>query len=997
MVTNASRKACKKHAFSIFCAFLLMTNGMAQLNLSQTPHGLDFRPVTSGKLTFWETSSHPSDSGFTILSVYDGKRNTILDKAIYGMNYEVQVSGDNALFKRYYNNNGLYYYKDGTVLPLGESFSKPWNTTALISGNQAVWVKTNGVELGYYNGSVITELGITPFDNRKKTLLSLIGKNLTYQTEDGDYILLHWEIAPLGPTSLITNGDASLVKLNSHPNPTGLATQGTKLTWVEFDGNDNEIFYYGGEFNGSTSQQLTNNTIDDNNPVVTPSGKVAWLGEGEVNFFQNGQVTTLITDQAEKAQPQFSGELLTWQQKISGLSVGYDLYCYNGTSIFKLNDEPVASLYSYEPTASSEKYIAWPEDSSVRFFDGTTTGEIRLTDFRDIRVSGSTLVWVKGYGDDVYQYDMEKGDVSNFKIENTTFGKCQRADEFYVSFSSKDSLPQGVIGLDFSIRYDTALYYPTGNFLLYASPLTYTKAAVNGALAGELFVSIYLNGAPEGTYINGKGKLIRVELAQKKPGQNNFSYLTTGQVELSYVNGSFKSYPADTGYIKKSQEITGQLIYLEDYTNKIIYDPSNATSYLPTFISFSVNSYCRPPLTATATPDLNGAFVIPAAPVNISFSRDIPGDTAISGTDVMPVINSADRNQALAIANYSYSNPTVFELIAADVNLDGKVSSGDVSLISSRTINIYNEFPQQGNYIWSGSKYVPSPSYTRSKDWLFIDSLGLTYLKSQKSDRDHVPTIPNCLPLYSFIAGNSCLLSYTGILLGDVARSWQTINGQTLRTAEMGKVVMDFLHPTVLGENQYRIPIQIMAPGKVSGFDFTLHYDSSIFLVSGVVKNEKYANLGLEYNDILSKELKVASYDDQGFTAGETVMYIQLRAKDPFLLNTGVLKVVAYINGEAVPVENGIITAMDAKTEAGSIRITPNPTSGMVLVQSEKISGPVKIEVLNFSGDLQKSFVSTSDDNSFKKEVDLSDLMPGAYLLKITGNNTVLIEKLVKL
>src|SRR6185312_4740036 len=129
----------------------------------------------------------------------------------------------------------------------------------------------------------------------------------------------------------------------------------------------------------------------------------------------------------------------------------------------------------------------------------------------------------------------------------------------------------------------------------------------------------------------------------------------------------------------------------------------------------------------TSNADDNGIlrFNVSGSTAGLQVYRDIAGDKDMPPllcSNVQSAINSMDRNLALSISNFTLANPTVYQLMAADVNLDGKVSAGDASLISSRSVNAYNcEFPQAGNYEWNGSDFVPTAAYVPSADWLFID------------------------------------------------------------------------------------------------------------------------------------------------------------------------------------------------------------------------------------------------------------------------------------
>lgn len=69
-----------------------------------------------------------------------------------------------------------------------------------------------------------------------------------------------------------------------------------------------------------------------------------------------------------------------------------------------------------------------------------------------------------------------------------------------------------------------------------------------------------------------------------------------------------------------------------------------------------------------------------------------------------------------------------------------------------------------------------------------------------------------------------------------------------------------------------------------------------------------------------------------------------------------------------------------------NLSVFPNPTKGIIKVSGSKID---KIEVHSISGAMVKS-------NFNENQIDLSDLNNGIYLLKITGNDKLVVKKIIK-
>jgi hypothetical protein len=80
-----------------------------------------------------------------------------------------------------------------------------------------------------------------------------------------------------------------------------------------------------------------------------------------------------------------------------------------------------------------------------------------------------------------------------------------------------------------------------------------------------------------------------------------------------------------------------------------------------------------------------------------------------------------------------------------------------------------------------------------------------------------------------------------------------------------------------------------------------------------------------------------------------------------------------------------------------NLSVYPNPTTGITTVSLEFIlNTETKIEIYNLSGSLVQSekLINTSGDT--KKQIDISNLTSGVYLLKVSANNKYKTIKIVK-
>jgi hypothetical protein len=77
--------------------------------------------------------------------------------------------------------------------------------------------------------------------------------------------------------------------------------------------------------------------------------------------------------------------------------------------------------------------------------------------------------------------------------------------------------------------------------------------------------------------------------------------------------------------------------------------------------------------------------------------------------------------------------------------------------------------------------------------------------------------------------------------------------------------------------------------------------------------------------------------------------------------------------------------------------VYPNPTTGITTVEIEiSLNTESTIEIYNLSGSLvqsEKLFLTSGDT---KKQIDISNLTNGIYILKVSGNNQFKTIKVIK-
>ncbi|MEL7146766.1 MAG: hypothetical protein AAFO69_10390, partial [Bacteroidota bacterium] len=269
---------------------------------------------------------------------------------------------------------------------------------------------------------------------------------------------------------------------------------------------------------------------------------------------------------------------------------------------------------------------------------------------------------------------------------------------FFVSIEAVNPVSSEVLGLDFCLQYDTAMMSPTGDAVVrevvnggnnaYAD-YSISINAEAGTLNGVIFLT---SAAPFPTYFSGSGAVIDIEFEPSTsfvPGASADVTLC-GVSEATLTSGNINHCRTSSTTFNSVNDptFTGTLKYWDRNNRVLGYDAANPTAFLVTTIN-GVDSTCMATGTETFVPDLNGNFIFDNSEGSyLQIDRDIPGNFSGTGvcTNVMNWINGADQTRAMRIATLDPTFiPTVYQVVAADVNQDGVVNAGDVTLIAARS------------------------------------------------------------------------------------------------------------------------------------------------------------------------------------------------------------------------------------------------------------------------------------------------------------------------
>lgn len=572
---------------------------------------------------------------------------------------------------------------------------------------------------------------------------------------------------------------------------------------------------------------------------------------------------------------------------------------------------------------------------------------------------------------------------------------------------------ENIIGFDATLQYDTTKVYPTGYVTVYDGPVEsqFTNYATNiSKEKGLMNIAIFLNSyAPVGTSWNGTGNVFCVGFKKKEDYTfDNQSYFEIHQLIESYISGIRKTNKISKFYSNlKDTVFSGQLVFWKD-SQPIRWDEDNPGKYAITNI-YGTDSTCYPLSGKYNQPNVSGKFSFDIhTGQRIHIDRNIKGETP-----VMSVINGYDAFHVLQVVlNIQDWVPDVFQIIAMDVNMDGTVSSGDVSQINKRTVRIIDEFHQAWNYNDADEKTLDNPS----KDWVFInqsfiDSLPAYSISSLYPDDDQsgfskwrVPIVPHCLEIPS---SNECELEdqvYTGILLGDIDGNYATrsIDGKLKSTGDLSDTVYLDQGKCIVTERYIDIPVFYQASGKNAALDFILKYDLDKIKYLETIEAVDNNLISLANTWGPDSTLYFTCLSSYSLPVNSQICKLRFEKTVSSISEVTNLfqPIEAYLNGN--PVNLNIHKPGKYKNQNPDEEITnsgqnfylnayPNPTKNILHIE---LSDDSFIEVIDLAGKIVlKSYAISNKHNS----IQLGFMPSGLYILKVKNNENLKYKKIIKL
>ena len=548
------------------------------------------------------------------------------------------------------------------------------------------------------------------------------------------------------------------------------------------------------------------------------------------------------------------------------------------------------------------------------------------------------------------------------------------------------------IGYDFKVSYDKAKVTPTGNItinsdLINPSYATYLTNIVDST--SSMNVTVFFNAnAPIDTYFNGVGKLLSIEFNKTANFKSNDStMLSIPSLTESYRTTVGHKLVTDGAYISyKDSTFTGSINFWFD-NSPIKYDALNPANYLITNVK-STDLNCTANNKSTVTPDLTGKFTYSIWNGKaFSIERDIQNTT-----NVHSVINSMDAYYTAQVNIKTKAFiPTVFQLIAMDVNGDGVISAGDATQINQRGVMNQPEFYQASNPV---------------KDWKFIDSttvannvaykISSTYPENDGIgfSAERVPSIPLCLAVPVTDYDNCPVIKtekYYGILLGDIDGSYAGIasNGTLKSANSTSKDVILDLSNAVYGNGIVTIPISISFDSTVVAFDVDLSVNNQKLTNVNAINNP--SNYMLNWNFVPSNNtLSIGTYSTNKILPQENVISLVFATNTTTLSAADFTSTLALINGKAASFKvNNSTTGIQNLASNLNINVYPNPATDKLNIE---VSENAKVQILDLTG---KVIMETAVIANQIQTLEVNNLANGVYTVKVSNDKFVKMQKVV--
>ncbi|MBN2484599.1 MAG: T9SS type A sorting domain-containing protein [Bacteroidales bacterium] len=534
---------------------------------------------------------------------------------------------------------------------------------------------------------------------------------------------------------------------------------------------------------------------------------------------------------------------------------------------------------------------------------------------------------------------------------------CSGSDVFCVPVVTTAAVAD-VIGYDIEMLYDNSKVTPTGIVIVGEELIAdrdWTSYSYNVVNESLIRISIYFNGtAPAGTEFTGEGTVFCVEFSRNY----NFGDVDTAEFTIPLISESYANFVSDiddniTGTYRTIQEtiFNGSLSFWSD-NSPIAY--VNGTNLITEIYGDVTGNN----VATNVTPNANGQFVYDITNgTNITISRDIANTT-----NVQTVINGYDAylTSKVSVEDASF-RPNVYQIIAMDVNRDGRIAAGDITQISQRAVSRLDQFSQ--DWVWVASATVlNNPSYRISDAYPRPDAdaaNGVGY------SRNLVPVPSNLIEL-PIDHTSSCISigteNYKGIMVGDADGSYSSIPADiNLKSGAEELIIVDLAQRSIFASYSSAVKsIDLQFKGEFAS-DLKVKSNNGLTVTTNIINDELHISA---YGDVKSDDLAILSFE--GTIVVNEVALSNINGENNIEVELKSASSPSNING----------------TSVDDIKLYPNPVKTELQVS---VNTDSKLEIYNAAG----ARVLSVDVFNGVNSVNVSFLPKGVYVAKFISNEKV--------
>jgi hypothetical protein len=644
-----------------------------------------------------------------------------------------------------------------------------------------------------------------------------------------------------------------------------------------------------------------------------------------------------------------------------------------------------------------------------------------------------------------------------YRVKNVT-QSCDQTSYLMPVAVSNTYTVDNVIGYDVVLTYDASKLTPTGNVYvannLYSNAAhieTATSITTPSGSNGTMQITLNFNGnAPASAEFNGtNADIFTVQFMKTTAftGVDSANVAITSILE-SYITGVItKTANAGKAYSFQNQNYPANLLFWSD-NQAIKYNSSNPNAFLITNVNGTVST------TGTATA-ASTALTIPNTVTGVVAGMEVVADGVPAGATVASVLGTtvtlstattaaltttpvafvaatevqpntaglfthlltngqqvrisrdiSDNNSVQLLVNGADAvlgktlllngnfTPSVYQVIALDVNLDGVVSAGDISQIKQRATLAIPEFRQAWNYSETGES-----NGHPSKDWIFVDQTRVAnnaayQISATFPANDNVGYSKSKVPVVPFsIDANvtnyaTCpeiqTENYMGIMLGDVNASYATYTADGVLKSN-GAVVLDLASAKKEGNN-FRIPVSFEATEVVNSLDFAVRFNNNMSYMEMVELDQ--AAEATSFMNTQDQTLRFTGFNVSDFATGANVAEIVVATENGKLTEKDIVVDLAILNGK--PVDMKFAKSTEAIQQVLNVQVYPNPNNGTFAVES--VEG-ASVSVYDMNGKMvaEQGQIPASG----KLTVNLSKVNAGVYFVQVQNANFSTMKKVI--